>query len=142
MGAGRVKCVRVGAQRWTAVQVRSGGNRLAGLMPRHFGSGRSLEINRDRVTTAHCADKVFGRLGNVVFSFHTYVTKINELFRQNYEIKKVHAVTCAGTHAASIGVHETRDRLTLTLYVMPCGNRRRNFHSGRKHASSQNKTIV
>ena len=54
---------------------------LSGLVPRHFCSGGILEINRDRVTTAHCADKVLERLGNVVSSFHTYVTRINELFR-------------------------------------------------------------
>ena len=69
--------------------------------------GGVLEINRDRVTTVHCAGKVLGRLGNVVFSFHTYVTKINEFFKQSYEVKKVHAVTCAGTHAASARVHAT-----------------------------------
>ena len=36
----------------------------------------------------------------------------------SYEIKKVHAVTCAETHAVSTGVHATRDRLTLR--VIPC----------------------
>ena len=61
-------------------QFKCGCVATAWLVPRHFGSGGVLEINRDRVTTAHCAGRVLGRLGYVVFSFHTYLTKINELW--------------------------------------------------------------
>ena len=57
------------------------GQSATAWLGRHFVSGEGLEVNRDRVTTTHCAGKVLGRLGNVVSSFHTYLTRINELFR-------------------------------------------------------------